>query len=69
MLPAFGEYMSVEFIHCSRAQLSEAQLSTFLGRTIGPMGYFLFYGLWNIFDLHKKITIFGDKLKSCCGNM
>ena len=29
MLPTFGEHMSVEFIHCSRAELSGAQLSTF----------------------------------------
>ena len=38
MLPTFGEHMSVEFIHCSRAELSGAQLSTFSGRTIGPRG-------------------------------
>ena len=29
-------YMSVEFIHFSRAKLSGAQLSTFSGWTIGP---------------------------------
>ena len=36
MLPKFGGHMSVEFIHCSRAELSGAQLSTFSGQTIGP---------------------------------
>ena len=36
MLPTFGEHTSVEFIHCSRAKLSGAQLSTFWGRTVGP---------------------------------
>ena len=36
MLPTFGEHMSVEFIHCSIAKLSGAQLSTFLGRIVGP---------------------------------
>ena len=29
-------HMSVEFIHCSRAKLSGAQLSSFSGRTVGP---------------------------------
>ena len=36
VLDIFGEHMSVEFIHCSWAELSGAQLSTFSGRTIGP---------------------------------
>ena len=49
MLPTFGEQMSVDFVHCPRAQLSGgpnsplfqggqlgpgAQLSTFWGRTV-----------------------------------
>ena len=36
MLPKFWEHMSGEFIHCSRAKLSGAQLSTFWGRIVGP---------------------------------
>ena len=29
LVPKFGDHMSVEFKHCSRAELSGAQLSTF----------------------------------------
>ena len=38
MLPTFGEDMSVEFIHCSRAELSGAQLSAPKKWTVGPRG-------------------------------
>ena len=33
-------HTSVEFIHCSKAKLSGAQLSTFSGRTVGPCPLF-----------------------------
>ena len=56
MLPTFGEQMSVDFIHCHRAQLSGAQLSRGPTGLSSKIGFVLhFYSVFENEQLKVKV--------------